>query len=339
MKIRNIFLAASMLLSVSAIAQEKTDWTKPMTERFTMHGYAQAGYNYQNPESGEQSTYKLYRILFWVDGQITDRWSFRFMHNFSSVPQEFWTAYRITEGKQLSVRFGQFKHAYSMENLLSPTKHELINVGSQSALWLTACGGDPLTGAQAGRDLGLEVYGELMDSHLAYTFGLMQGAPINSVDNNMKKDFVGRLEVRPMESLRLVTSCYLGTGHALGASAYNPTIAVGQDYTRNRYSAGLEYKSSWYKLRSEYLCGKDGDANSQGWYATATFTPFENFDVIASYDYFDKNVDMKVDQTNFTAGIQYWFYKNCRLQLQYTGCDRQTEKNYSVVQAQIQVAF
>ena len=339
MKLKKLFLAAAIMLPCAMMAQGQTDWSKPMTDRFDLHGYAQAGYNYQNQQSGDVSTYKLYRVLFWVNGNITDRWSFRFMHDFSSVPQEFFTSYRISDGKQLNVRFGQFKHGFSLENQLSPTKQELISVCSQSIAWFTACGGDPLTGVQYGRDLGLEVFGEVLDSKLVYTLGLMQGAPINKVDNNTEKDFIGKLDIRPMDGLRLVTSCYLGTGHALAASAFNPGIAAGDDYTRNRYSAGFEYKSEPFNLRAEYLSGKDGKAKSQGWYATALVPVMKDFDVIASYDYFDKNVDMKVDQTNFTLGVQYWFYKGCRLQLQYTGCDCQAEKNYSMLQAQVQVAF
>lgn len=339
MNIKNMILAASMLMPGALMAQNQTDWSKPMTDRFDMHGYAQAGYNYQDQQSGDVSTYKLYRVLFWVNGNITDKWSFRFMHDFSSVPQEFFTSYRVTDGKQLNVRFGQFKHGFSLENQLSPTKQELISVCSQSIAYLTACGGDPLTGVQYGRDLGLEVFGELFDSKLVYTLGLMQGAPINKVDNNTEKDFIAKLDIRPMDGLRLVTSCYLGTGHALAASAFNPGIAVGQDYTRNRYSAGFEYKSSPFNLRAEYLAGKDGSVNSQGWYATALVPVIQDLDVIASYDFFDKNVDMNVDQTNYTFGIQYWYYKNCRLQLQYTNSSCQAERNYNSIQAQVQVAF
>lgn len=328
-----------MAVAMTVQAQEPIDWSKPLTSRLDFHGYAQAGYNYQDAQSGDVSTYKLYRVLFWVNGNITDKWSFRFMHDFSSVPQEFFTSYRVTDGKQLNVRFGQFKHAFSLENQLSPTKQELINVCSQSIAYLTACGGDPLTGVQYGRDLGLEVFGELFDSRLVYTLGLMQGAPINKTDNNTEKDFIAKLDIRPMEGLKLVTSCYLGTGHALAASAYNPGINAGDDYTRNRYSAGLEYKSSPFNLRAEYLAGVDGDVNSQGWYATMLVPVIENLDVIGSYDFFDRNVDMDVDQTNFTIGLQYWYYKNCRLQLQYTNCNCQAEKNYNLIQAQVQVAF
>ena len=62
-------------------------------------------------------------------------------------------------------------------------------------------------------------------------------------------------------------------------------------------------------------------------------------DIIASGDWFDRNTRMKYDQTQVTAGIQYWFYKKCRLQVQYTRTWSQYQKDYNNLQAQLQVAF
>jgi hypothetical protein len=64
------------------------------------------------------------------------------MHDFSSVVQEFYTDYRFTGGKELSVRLGQFKNSYSMQNPLSPTKLDLIDCYSQSVLYLAVENGD-----------------------------------------------------------------------------------------------------------------------------------------------------------------------------------------------------
>ena len=44
-------------------------------------------------------------------------------------------------------------------------------------------------------------------------------------------------------------------------------------------------------------------------------------DVVASGETFDRNTKVDGwDQTNLTLGLQYWFYKKCRVQLQYTRC-------------------
>ena len=90
-------------------------WVKELTSRIQLHGYAQGGYNYTHQNGTNTNTFELKRVLFWADAQITDRWSFLFMHDFSSVVQEFYTDFRISKDNALTVRLGQFKHSYSME--------------------------------------------------------------------------------------------------------------------------------------------------------------------------------------------------------------------------------
>ena len=38
---------------------------------------------------------------------------------------------------------------------------------------------------------------------------------------------------------------------------------------------------------------------------------------VGSYDYFNYNTSLGMDQHKAIAGFQYWFYKKCRVQLQY----------------------
>jgi hypothetical protein len=82
---------------------------------------------------------------------------------------------------------------------------------------------------------------------------------------------------------------------------------------------------------------------SRGGYMTLCVPVVDALDVVASGEYFDRNVDIDGwDQTNFTLGLQYWYYKKCRLQLQYTRClcgQRISSKDYNWLQAQVQVAF
>ena len=66
-------------------------------------------------------------------------------------------------------------------------------------------------------------------------------------------------------------------------------------------------------------------------------------DVVASGETFDRNTKVDGwDQTNLTIGLQYWFYKKCRVQMQYTRClvgENISSNNYNWLQAQVQVAF
>ena len=333
-KMKLLAVVMAMASSLTASAQQKNseiDWTKDFTSRITLNGYAQGGWSYQNPNDKPQNAYNLKRTLLWAKARI----------------------YRLSKGNELTVRFGQFKHSYTMENPMSPTQLELVDVYSQAVLYLAGEGPDPLNGVNYGRDMGLEVYGDLAKGLVHYELALMSGQGINRKDQNNQKDFIAKLELRPVDGFRVVASGYLGTGCAVGTAAWNPEINVGDNYKRNRYSVGAEYKTQPYtgskykearpaSIRAEWLGGQDGNVGSRGGYVTTTIPVVDALDIVASGETFDRNTKVDGwDQTNLTVGLQYWFYKKCRMQLQYTRCmcGDMIGKDYNWLQAQMQVAF
>lgn len=338
--------------SQQAFCQTKgeTDWMKELSSRIELNGYAQGGYSWNDKNGKQTNEFNLKRTLLWAKARITDRWSFLFMHDFSSVVQEYYCDFRVSNDKALTLRLGQFKNSLSLENPMSPVMLELIDVCSQGVTYLSGCGSDPLHGVNYGRDLGFLAYGDLFNGYLHYDVALMSGQGINKRDGNNKKDVLVKLDVRPVDGLRLVVSGQKGYGHAIGTAEWNPDINIGDDYRRDRITGGAEYKFGAYapgkykearpvSIRGEYLTGKDGDVCSQGAYVTASVPVFGAMDVIASADWFDYNTKMKYDQTQATLGVQYWFYKKCRVQLQYTRTWSQYQKDYNNLQAQLQVAF
>lgn len=329
-------LAAMMaVMSSSAAMAQKASFL----DSIEFHGYGQAGFSYDDQSNRHTNGFNLKRTLLWAKAHITDRWSFQFMHDFNSVVQEYYTDYRFSNDKSFSVRLGQFKHSFSMENPMSPTQLELIDVYSQAVLYLAGEGPDPLFGVNYGRDLGMMFYGDLFNNHLHYELAVMNGEGVNCKDKNEDKDFIARLEVRPVEHLRFVVSGQKGKGHARDTVVWNPSVKKGDDYRRDRVSVGAEYKTDVVSLRGEYLAGKDGEVKSQGAYLTGRVTVAPNFDLIGSVDYYDFNTSNHRKQTNYTAGVQYWLYKKCRVQLQYTRCQRGFADNYNWLQGQLQVAF
>ena len=115
---RTLAVALAVFSSVAAMGQQKKDgdidWMKDFTSRITLNGYAQGGWSYQDLNDKKTNSYNLKRTLLWAKARITDRWSFMFMHDFSSVVQEYYTDYRLSNDKSLTVRLGQFKHSYTM---------------------------------------------------------------------------------------------------------------------------------------------------------------------------------------------------------------------------------
>ena len=171
-----------------------TDWMKDLTSRITFNGYGQGGYSWSDANGRQTNDFNLKRTLLWAKARITDRWSFLFMHDFSSVVQEYYTDYRLSSDKALTVRVGQFKHSYSMENPLSPTQLELIDVYSQAVLYLAGEGPDPLNGVNYGRDMGMMVYGDLLNDRFHYELAVMNGQGVNKRDGNNKKDLIAKFE-------------------------------------------------------------------------------------------------------------------------------------------------
>lgn len=352
MKLRNKLTLAMLTVCLASGslhaqgAKELPDWTKDLAERIQLHGYAQGGYNYNHKGSDDTNTFEIKRVLFWANAQITDRLSFLFMHDFSSVVQEYYTDYRLTNNKALTVRLGQFKNGLSYENPLSPTNQEAIDVYSEGVTYLTGCGSDPLLGVQYGRDLGLSLFGETKDGKLRYEVDVMNGQGINKKDGNAEKDFIGRLEFRPVKGLNLVATGQLGRGHAINTSLYNPGIQLGQDYKRNRWTVGFDYKSKAFNAHGEYLEGKDGDATSRGAYITGS-VPLGNThcELVGSYDFFNFNTDLCMDQHKAIFGLQYWFYQKCRFQVQYVYKSAYTQGNQFIhganhaVMCQMQIRF
>ena len=338
--------SSEMAQGKSVQAANAPDWLKDISSRIKLHGYAQAGYTYSHKGGTDANTFDLKRTLFWAEARITDRWSFLFMHDFSSVVQEFYTDFRLTKNKALTVRVGQFKNGLSLENPLSPTAMEAIDVYSEAVTFLTGCGSDPLLGVQYGRDLGLSLFGETEGGELRYELQVMNGQGINKKDGNNFKDIISRLEYRPLEGLNLVVTGQTGRGHAVAASLYNPTIAVGQDYKRHRCTVGADYKSRAFKVHGEYLEGWDGDVHSWGAYLTGAVplgTP--KLELVASYDFFNFNTTLGMDQHKAIGGLQYWFFGKCRAQVQYVYRSAYTAEGQFVhganhgIQCQLQVRF
>lgn len=354
-----VLLTASTLWAKTTKPPETTEendlkyWTKAVASRVKVTGYAQAGYTATIPEEGKSTnTFDMKRAVLMVAANITPEFYAFFMHEFKTKDmQEYYLEYRPS--KEFRIRFGQSKIEYSMENPISPTVLESIGPMSQGVGWL--CGGDPLAGNPSGRDMGLMIYGDLIKGKIHYVLEAVNGGTINTADRDNKKNLIAKLEIKPVPNFKLSASGQLGHCTAVTNSLYNTSVVEGQTYKQNRYAAGFEWKSKatgndYHKnrcvtLRSEILGGKDGDCNSFGIYAATSIPVYKGLDIVAMADYMNYNTDNGLKKTNLMAGLQYWIFKKCRLQAQYTYSLRSDAmkaiqgNNQSIIQTQIQVAF
>ena len=335
---RKLTMALALMLSCNLFAQQNLNTiANTVKERITISGYAQAGFTYDNL-ADPNNEFDLKRVVLTAKGEITDRWSTTLMANLKTGKMlEFYTDYKFFPF--LHVKFGQFKTAFTLENIISSSDIDIISGGSQSVRYMTGGdGSDIMYGANSGRDLGLMVYGHFLHGFLNYELGVMNGQGMNRSDRNSHKDLVGRFTFNVFDVLKLSSSFTRGRGNALiGNPDFN--IETGQNYRRDRWSMGVDFISPFFDLRSEFLRGKDGSIKSKGAYATTNIHLLPKFDLIGSFDYFNKNRNIGDVQTDYIAGLQYWFYPKCRLQAQYVFSDSRLHKNGSSIQAQVQIAF
>ncbi|NDW12389.1 porin [Bacteroides sp. 214] len=337
---KRYLLCLAIILAIPVVAQETLNTViNTLKERITLQGYAQAGYTYDDAEDPD-NTFDIKRIIFIMDGKITDKWSCTFMYDFKQGGSlvEYYTDYSFLPG--LSARFGQYKIPFTIENPFSASSVELIDSYFQSTLYMAGVNNsDKLLGGSSGRDIGLMLYGDLFNKFLSYRIAIMNGQGINQKDRNNQKDIIGGIDINPTSWLMLATSFMKGKGHAMGTTELNPSIQYGDNYNRNRWAIGGTVKLKDFTLRSEYMIGKDRSVKSEGYYAVGTLTVLPKFDVIAAYDYLNKSKEINAKQTNYIAGVQYWFYPRCRLQAQYTYSDKKQEDSSNKIQLQVQVRF
>lgn len=349
-----LFFILILLFTIAAGAENSDNQPKTpastvlsvLLEHVKLSGYGQVGYTYNSfdPTAGNKpsNSFDIKRIMFMADAQITNRLKMYFMYDFANAKlHEYWGEYRFCNA--LYLRGGQFKAPFTIESLLSPSILEIIS-GAQSVQYLAGINSsDVCYTGQAGRDLGVMLWGDLIPIQtgnlLGYKIGVFNGQGMNQKDKNRYKDIVGMLIVNPVKPVSLVGSFYIGHGYANEDNPFG-AFKKGENYKRTRWSVGTEITTAPIYIRAEFLQGKDAFIKSYGGYVTTHIPVARKFDLIASYDYFNKSKSYQAEQTNYILGAQWNFYRRCRFQAQYVFQDRgKGNHNANLVMTQLQLGF
>lgn len=335
-----IVVAALALLCLNVNAQEKKlkgvlDY---VTNHFTVNGYAQLGWEYAS-ESDPNNSFKVSRIIVFTDYRINDRWNAFAMVDFKGFSlHEMWVSFKVAPWMRF--KLGQFKTPFTLENPISPSVMEMITQMSLAGSYMVGGASPLMMPGGAGRDIGLTMYGDL-GRWVSYDLAVMNGAGRNRLDDNSWKDFVGRLTFHPIKELDVSGSVIVGKGDYGTLASYldddEPRHAVG-DYKRNRYAAGIQLKTAPVNVRGEWMWSKDDDIKSNGGYVTAQVNNIgvKNLDMVASYDRL--NLDGAANINRYQAGLQYWFYKKCRVQAAYSYTEVAGQHEHGIL-TQVQVGF
>lgn len=139
------------------------------------------------------------------EGTLYRNLDFRVMPDFGGGTATIYDAHiDVRIARALNVRSGKFKPPIGLERLQSATDIAFVERAHPTNL-------------VPNRDLGLQLYGELLDGALSYAAGVFNGVPdlgFGDGDNGNGKDLVGRLFVLPFRGSARAALHDLGVGIA-----------------------------------------------------------------------------------------------------------------------------
>ena len=332
---------ADSLRAEAAMVQQQTDASRKSffitaARQISLTGYSQVRFQ-TFQESGKHNGFDIRRARVDLKGSVTPYFSYRLQADLVDKPKMIDAYGEIKIADYFTVIAGQFKIPFSMENLTSSNKLEMID-RSQVVEALVARGKDVI-GNQNGRDIGIQLAGTFLKIKdmpvIEYRLGVFNGSGINVADTaNNEKDVTGRLIITPLKGFSFGGGFYKGIDKAI-----KPDVP-GKSQTRNRFGFEISYVVSRFSLKGEYIAGKDGKSSRAGWYAqTGYFVIPQKLQVLGKYDLYDPDTSTADNiSTNYVFGANYNFNSWSRLQTFYTIREEEgtsVKNNFLSVQYQI----
>ena len=302
------------------------------------------------------------RVRMSVEGNLAKGLTYKIQGDFSRSPMLVDAFLKYKPCNEFAIQIGQFKTPFSIESPINPVNLEIFDYGESVQKlvgYSDVCGVGSL-----GRDLGIMATGSLFPVEtqngdkfglVDYSIGVFNGNGANQLDNNNRKDIVGRLEVHPgLKNLTLSGSYYWGMyknatiENQIAANGIAGGVIAFPNGVRNRWAAGVQYNDGKLVIRGEYLSGETGckigaldeQANpiiqditlySKGYYAVAGY----NFAIgkdksqklmpVLRYEHF--TTGFPGGNNWYTAGINYWPIKSLNFKLDYSLVQKESGSN------------
>jgi hypothetical protein len=266
---------------------------------------------YQYSDAGEGSNgFDIRRARLDVKGAIAPQLDYRIHAELANSPKILDAYVSWAVAGALNVKAGEFKIPFSLENPYSAYALEMID----NSMVITGLSGySDVSGISAnGRDIGVNVSGKFLPVRdrtlFEYSVGVFNGNGINVSDNNKAKDLSGTLIARPTKEITVSASQYYGT-----------TGPQGETFRRIRSGIGARYDNKKLLARGEYIYGRTGDMNSDGFYIVAGYFVLPKLQTLLKYDRFRRDVSIReTQQTNYIVGVNYFPLKNFHFKLNYS---------------------
>jgi phosphate-selective porin OprO/OprP len=318
-------------------------------KKIQLSGYTQIRYQVLE-EAGKPDGFDIRRARVDLKGNLTPFLLYRLQFDLATTPKLVDAYTEINLNRYFLFTVGQAKIPFSLENVTTDSKLDFID-RSQGVEALVARGKD-LIGNQNGRDIGIQLAGTILKLKdrplLDYNVAILNGAGINVVDNNERKDISGRLILHPIAGLDIAGSYYNGARliPAVAAVKTNGEITTpavdAHSVERNRYGFDLNYEWKNLAVRGEYINGTDDKTERDGYYFTAGYYFLQKkLQVLGRYDFYDADKS-KTDNAStwYVVAANYSFTPNIRLQANYTFKEEEgTSINNNFAAVQFQIGF
>ena len=329
-------LTAAFLTAGAAQAQQSMaeKAKQDLIQKSTFGGYVMGKAMVTDQDGSNHSSFDLRMARAYVNGQVLDfKYRLQMEVTGGGVGETNEKSVRIVDAygewvkyKFFTVRFGQFKRAFTFENPMNPWD---IGFGAYSQLTTKLAGMGDRVGehSSGGRDIGVQVAGDLLpvgsDKHnfLHYQLALYNGQGINQKEQNNAKDLIGGVDVYPIKDL------------AVGVFGWNGSYTKnGNTVDRNRMAVGLKYESQW-TVRAEYATSKgykisdfaeDGSLKAtacdkaDAWYMTVGAPFSKKLKVYAKWDVYRDTREWSSMKSLYCLTANYYFHKNFKLQANYS---------------------
>ena len=310
-------------------------------KKITMAGYTQVRYQALE-ESGKIDGFDIRRARLDVKGTISPYWGYRVQFDLAGTPKLIDAYAELKLNEYFNFTIGQAKIPFSLENLVSSNKLELID-RSQAVEALVARGKD-VGGNQNGRDIGIQLGGTILKYNdrpvIDYRLGVYNGSGINTTDANEKKDFATRLILHPVAGLDISAALYNGSRYIAEVKTGTVVTTPAKNVTRDRYGFDLSYDLNNFSVRGEYLHGTDELIDREGYYAQIGYYFLQKkLQLLAKYDFYDADKSKANNaSTWYVLGANVNLNANVRLQANYTFKQEEgtgIDNNYASLQFQI----
>ena len=165
-------------------------------------------------------------------------------------------------------------------------------------------------------------------AYLDYYVGVFNGSGRNKSDDNDEKNGVMRLVFKPLAEWKLGVSSQKGS--------------YGQDEeTRDRIGADTQIDLGSFSFKTEYMYGKDGDNEGNGFYFQPSYYVIpDKLQLVSRYDYFDPSETNNGTVQEIAGGINWFFLNNnAKLQLEYIRHSDDMLDDDNIVLTSLQLAY